>query len=113
MARPKKTELVDQAIDHIDEKEFFEEQVSTEFNEIKKNPKFTGTVRSVICSANQGFRNFKIITLTIENGKVTSQALSDNYAAFEAIARLDLLTQMDTIRLNNNWEDGKAWFGSP
>lgn len=81
----------------------------------KKNEKetvvpFTGIARSVVCVNNQGFKNLKIVTLYIEDGKVVSKELSDPYVNFEAIARMDIMNTHQTMSLNQAWEDGKAWF---
>ncbi len=93
MARPKKTDIT--------------------LNDPVPQSIFTGIARTIVCSNNQSFRNFRICTLHIVDGEIKKEELSDHYAAFEAIARLEIEIQKDTIKLNNNWEDGKAWFGSP
>lgn len=69
---------------------------------------FTGLARSVEAFDNQGFRNFRIITLNIEHGKVTKVEYSDPYANFEAISRMELWNEMGILNLNNNWQPGKT-----
>ena len=69
---------------------------------------FSGVSRSVECYDNQGFRNFRIVTLTIKNGKVESQDYSDPYASFETISRMEMANELSIHRLNNSWESGKT-----
>ena|SRR5579859_7690216 len=70
---------------------------------------FTGVAYSVICVDHmKQFRNFKIVALTIEDGIVVKQELSDNYANWETISRLEIITQSSVLNLNDHWEDGKA-----
>lgn len=76
--------------------------------EIAPEPGFTGVARSVIGFDNQGFRNFKILTLHIENGVVVKTDHSDPYAAFEAMAKMELANDIAVISLNDHWENGKA-----
>lgn len=68
--------------------------------------KFTGMARSVETCNNQGFKNFRILTMQITNGVVTKVKRSDPYANFEAIARLELWNELDIHHLNNIWADG-------
>lgn len=77
-------------------------------NSIVHNPEFSGVARSAVCFDNQGNRNFKILTLYIEQGKVVRMDLSDAYAQFEAIFKLDLWSDRALTHLNNNWFDGKT-----
>jgi len=77
-------------------------------NETILSPSFTGIARSVVCIENQSFKNFQIVTLHIENGKVTKMELSDKWANFETISILDHVSHLSMIHLNNNWKDGKA-----
>lgn len=70
---------------------------------------FTGVARSVECHKQQGHNNFRIATLTIENGLVVKKHLSDPYASFEAIARLEVQCHEATLGLNHGYTDGKAW----
>lgn len=67
---------------------------------------FTGVARSVEAFDNQGFRNFRILTLHLENGMVMKIHYSDPYASFEAIARMELWNEMSILNLNNNWKNG-------
>lgn len=69
---------------------------------------FSGVARSVQCFDNQGFKNFRILTLHIENGHVTKVDYSDAYANFETVARLELANEYAILNLNNNWADGKT-----
>lgn len=70
---------------------------------------FTGVARSVECIKQQGHNNFYIVTLFIENGLVTTKEISDPYASFEAIARLEVACHQATLSLNQGYESGKAW----
>lgn len=78
--------------------------------EIKGDEKipFTGIARTVEAYNNQGFRNFRIMTLHIEKGAVVRIDYSDPYASFEAISRMELKTEMSILHLNNTWENGKT-----
>lgn len=69
---------------------------------------FTGLARSVECYNNAGFRNFRILTLHIENGLVTKVERSDAYANFEAISRMEMANEIAVHHLNNNWENGRT-----
>lgn len=80
---------------------------STELKEPKPEG-FSGLARSVQAYDNQGFRNFRIVTLHLENGSVVKTEYSDPYASFEVIARMELCNELAIIHLNNNWENGKT-----
>jgi hypothetical protein len=67
---------------------------------------FTGVARSVVAYNNQGFKNYRIITLYLEQGRVVRQEHSDPYANFEAISRLELANEKSMLHLNNNWKSG-------
>ena|SRR6478735_9136596 len=69
---------------------------------------FTGIARSVECFDNQGFRNFRIVTLHLLNGKVVKADYSDPYASFEAISRMEMANEVSVHHLNNTWKDGEA-----
>lgn len=69
---------------------------------------FSGVARSVEAYDNQGFRNFRILTLTLENGGVVKIERSDPYASFEAIAKMELLNMDSVLHLNNTWAAGKT-----
>lgn len=73
-------------------------------------PGFTGVARSMVCFHNQGHNNFKVVTLTIENGIVVKQELSDPYCQVEALHKFEYANEMSVYSLNNKWEDGKALF---
>jgi hypothetical protein len=47
-------------------------------------PKFSGIARSVEAFDNQGFRNFRILTLHLQDDRVIKIERSDPYASFEA-----------------------------
>lgn len=70
---------------------------------------FTGVARSVECYEHEGWPNFKIVTLTIENGEVVGKTLSDAYANWETIARLEIVAQDATLSLKAGYAHGKAW----
>ncbi len=82
------------------------------FDLVRMNPsdvtKFTGVARSVVCFNNNGFKNFKIITLYIENGVVQKTEQSDPYAHFELNAKLEVQNQLAVWNLNDKWENGKT-----
>lgn len=85
------------------------EAVPTEpISDVKKVP-FTGVARSVECVKQQGYNNFFIVTLSIEDGIVTKRHVSDPYASFETIARMEVQCHQATLNLNQGYEDGKAW----
>ncbi len=74
----------------------------------EKPVQFSGVARSLVCFDNNGFRNFKIQKLTIKDGVVVTLEMSDAYASFEAITRLELANEMAILNLNNNWKDGES-----
>jgi hypothetical protein len=67
---------------------------------------FSGIARSVEAYDNQGFRNFRVLTLHIKDGIVEDIKYSDPYASYEAIARLELWNELSVHNLNNNWKPG-------
>lgn len=69
---------------------------------------FTGIARSVEAFDNQGFRNFRVLTLHLQDGLVIRIDRSDPYASFEAISKLELWNELAIHHLNNNWENGKT-----
>ena len=71
---------------------------------------FSGIARSIVCFDHNGWKNFKIATLTIEKGVVVKEHLSDPYMQLEAIQKLDLFNDYAMMRLNTSWQNGKAWF---
>lgn len=81
---------------------------STEVKEPKQDAGFTGIARSVQAFDNQGFRNFRIVTLHLKEGKVIDTKYSDAYASFEVISRMELSNELAIIHLNNHWENGKT-----
>lgn len=76
----------------------------------KPASRFSGVARSIICYNHMNmFRNFKIVTLTIENGVIVKEELSDPYNSAEVAAQLDLLNDKACINLNNEWQEGLAF----
>lgn len=71
---------------------------------------FTGVVRTMLCVTNNGWPNFRILTLTLENGVVVKEARSDPYASFEAMQKLEFANDICQIRLNSNWREGRGWY---
>lgn len=72
-------------------------------------PPVTCQAYTVKCFMNNGvFRNFKISKLTIVDGVVTKEELSDPYASFETQAKIEIEMDRAIIHLNNRWQDGKA-----
>jgi hypothetical protein len=69
---------------------------------------FSGIARSVECFDNQGFRNFKIVTLHLVNGRVVKSEYSDPYASFEAISRMEMANEVSIHHLNNTWKSGET-----
>jgi hypothetical protein len=69
---------------------------------------FSGVARSIQCFLNNGqFRNYRILTLHVQKGKVTKVEYSDPYANFEAMVKMELANELGLIHLNNNWLDGR------
>lgn len=71
-------------------------------------PPFDGISFSVQCFENNGHRNFRILTQTIEANEVTHTEYSDPYAIWEAIARLELHIANACLSLNGKWMDKKG-----
>lgn len=64
---------------------------------------FTGEVYTLVRRPHNGFANYAIATLTIKNGRVVGQTLSDPYAGFEATARLELANERLLSSLRKNY----------
>ncbi len=77
-------------------------------NHIRIGSDFTGIARSIECFDNQGFNNFRILTLYVTKGSVTKIDVSDPYANFEAVSRLELWNDIAMINLNMHWKHGKT-----
>lgn len=75
----------------------------------RKVVEFSGIARSVECYLQQGHNNFRIVTLTIKDGVVTDKKVSDPFASFEAIARLEVKCHEATLALNMGYKNGMAW----
>lgn len=52
--------------------------------------RFTGEVHTLLFRPHQGFANFTVATLELNDGKVTGARFSDPYAGFEAAAQLTI-----------------------
>lgn len=78
-------------------------------NHTVMNPEFTGIARTVECYMNQGYNNFRVLTLHIEKGKVMKMDVSDPWANFETAAILENVSHISMIHLNNSWKDGKSF----
>lgn len=75
------------------------------------NPEpITCVARSVICIENQGYRNFKILTLHIVDGVVTKIERSDSWLSWETISRMELANLSGILSLSDSWLDGKTMF---
>lgn len=74
----------------------------------KALPPFTGIARTAQCYENNGHRNFRIVTLHIEDDIVVKTVYSDPYAQWEAISRMDLWNANSMLSLNDSWVDKKA-----
>lgn len=61
---------------------------------------FSGTVHTLVYCPHQGFANYAIATLTIVEGLVEKVELSDPYAGFEAMAKMELMNEklLDKMR---------------
>lgn len=70
---------------------------------------FTGVARTIVCVEHQGFRNYRIVDLFIENNQVTQKCYSDPFAAFEATAKLEIINDFATLKLNTGWTHGQGW----
>lgn len=76
----------------------------------EQNPKdraFTGKARSFECYVHEGFKNYRIVTLDIQDGLVIEKTYSDPYASFEANARLELFNTNDFVKLMTKYRAGK------
>lgn len=80
--------------------------------EIMPGTDFTGIARSVQCylksSSGHEFKNYRIVTLHIKNGKVEKAEFSDPYANFEALVKMELANELGLLKLNNDWAEGKT-----
>lgn len=70
---------------------------------------FTGVARSMECVLWNGFNNFYIVTLTIEDGQVVKKTYSEPYAMFECIARLEMAVHHSGLHLNGRFAPGTTW----
>lgn len=77
----------------------------------KREPKFSevnfsGVMTTIQASKNGDFSNYQIVTAVIESGVVKSLHKSQPYAAFEAMAKLEIQTDRALNRLVNQYKDG-------
>jgi hypothetical protein len=71
---------------------------------------FTGVAKSLECYWHPaGHNNFKIVTLTIQDGIVMKKQYSDPYQLFEANAFLEVEVVRSGDNLRANFKDGLAW----
>lgn len=63
---------------------------------------FSGEVFAIVYKPHNGFSNFAIATIAIEKGIVKKIDVSQNYAGFETIARLDIKMhqKLEAMQLN-------------
>lgn len=52
--------------------------------------KFSGEVLTIVPKPHEGFADYSVATLTIEKGVLTKIELSDPYAGFEALMKLEI-----------------------
>lgn len=55
------------------------------------NKKFSGTVHTLVFRPHEGFADYAVKTLVIRDGIVEEEAMSDPYAGFEALAKLETM----------------------
>lgn len=67
---------------------------------------FTGIARTLICEMNNGFSNYRILTLHILNGKIVRVVKSDCFASFEVGPKLDIANHSSMASLVNRWSPG-------
>lgn len=115
MARPRKVAVESEALNPFEKEEIeaSNEAEKTEvphYNSDLMTPsEFTGEAMSLICYDNNGFRNFKLVKLKLQAGKVIEAQYGDPYASFEAGAFLELMCNKSVIKANNQWSHGKSW----
>jgi len=71
---------------------------------------FSGIARSMECvKVNGVFNNYYVITLHIENDRVTRKVYSEPRASFDARDLLDDMNGKSVMSRMLHWEHGKAW----
>lgn len=64
---------------------------------------FNGTIYTIVPRPNQGFANFAIADVEIKDGVVQKITLSEPYAFFEAIARLEIRNEKMLTEMNRKY----------
>jgi hypothetical protein len=70
---------------------------------------FTGTAISLECVKHQGFSNYFVVTLAVDNGQVIKKTYSAPFALWEAIARAEMQVSQRSWALHDKFSHGKAW----
>lgn len=69
-------------------------------------PSFTGTVHTIVYKPHQGFADYAVATMTIEDGLIIGTVYSDPYAAFEALAKLELANSRLLEKMRRGYPGG-------
>ena len=64
----------------------------------------TGVAFSIQASKDQGFANYRILTLFIVDGEIVHVERSQEFAAFEAIARTEMLVNSSLWNLSSRYK---------
>jgi hypothetical protein len=72
----------------------------------KDKSDLTGVAFTIQASKEKGFNNFKICTLFIEDGEIIHTEKSQEFAAFEAIARTEIFINAALWNLSSRYKDG-------
>lgn len=61
---------------------------------------FTGTTHTIVYRPHEGFANYAIASITMNDGKIIKTELSQPYAAFEALVKLETINdkQLEKMR---------------
>lgn len=71
---------------------------------MKLNPeKFSGIAHTLVYRPHEGFANYAVATLKISEGIVEEITLSDPYAGFEAMAKMELLNEKKLEEMRKNY----------
>lgn len=68
---------------------------------------FTGVAFTVQASKEAGFNNYRICTLFIVDGEIVHIEKSQEFAAFEAIARTEMLVNSSLWNLSSRYKHGE------
>lgn len=68
--------------------------------------KFSGTMHTLVYRPHQGFADYAVATVEVEDGKVKSVTLSDPYCAIEARDRMDYQNRQLLEKLRRNYPAG-------